>query len=167
MLVAALSLIVGCGVPPPADEHRRYTDSLAAVAVDPSATHEACGALHTPALREDCSLAGVERLTETDIEAATALCVGLPAGRSQDECGFILAEKTGEASRCAQAGRFTLDCRMHLLQRAVSRAQLPADPAQAEGAAAALLEAPGFRADAEHAWTLRWRLLRDRPSAPL
>ena len=157
MLVAALSLITGCGVHPPTDEHRRYTDSLAAVAADPAATHESCGALHTPALREDCILAGVERLVEADVEAAAALCVDLPAGRSQDECGFILAEKTGEASRCALAGRFTLDCRMHLLQRAVSRAALPADPAQAELPAAALLATAGFSADDEHAWTLLYR----------
>lgn len=157
MLVAALSLIVGCGVHPPADDPRRYIDSLAAVVADPSTTQEACGALRTPALQEDCILAGVERLTGTDIEAAAALCVGLPTGRGKDECGFLLAERTGEAGRCAQAGRFILDCRMHLLQRSVSRAQLPADPAQAEGAAAALLEATGFSADDEHAWTLLYR----------
>ena len=57
----------------------------------------------------------------------------------------------------AMSGRFTLDCRMHLLQRAVSKASLPADPLQAEEAAAALLTRTGFTADDEHAWTLLYR----------
>ncbi|MFT5683213.1 MAG: hypothetical protein ACI8RZ_004142 [Myxococcota bacterium] len=157
MLASMLPLFVACQETPPGGEPRRYTDSLTAVAADPSRTGAACGALVTPALREDCVLAGVERLVSADPAAATALCEGLAEGLSRDECGFVLAEKTGEAARCEAAGRFALDCRMHLLQRGVSRADLPPDPVALEEPALALLGAGGFVHDDEHAWTLLYR----------
>jgi hypothetical protein len=157
MLARMLPLLIGCAPTPPGDAPRRYTDALTAVAADPTQAGAVCGALTDPALREDCILSGVARLTGTDLARAEALCEGLTAGTGRDECGFILAEQTGEAARCAGAGRFALDCRMHLLQRVVGPADLPADPVALEQPARALLASGGFSADDEHAWTLLYR----------
>lgn len=159
----ALCLLSCDPAPPP--EHRRYTESLRAVTARPGQTGAICGALQTQSLREDCVLTGVELLVEEDVDAAAALCADLPAGLSRDECGFVLAEQTGEAARCEQAGRFAIDCRMHLLHRTVTSAALPADPVELESPAQAVLAAGGFAADDEHAWTLLYRdaLARQAP----
>ena len=165
LFALVLSLPLGCDSSPPPGEHRRYTDSLTAIEADPGQTGTVCGALTVAALREDCLLAGVDRLAAAQTETAAGLCQTLPDGLSRDECHFILAEKTGEATRCGDAGRFLLDCQMHLLQRAVSEAKLDSDPAVLEPAAAAMLSAGGFAAEDEHAWTLIYRdaLARQAP----
>ena len=164
MLASMLPMLLGCGSKPPGDEARRYTDSLTALAANPARTGAVCGALSVPALREDCVLAGVARLAAADPAAATALCAELPAGVSQDECGFVLAEETGDSARCRDAGRFALDCQMHLLQRAVSSVRLPSDPVDADAEATALLHTAGFAPDDAHAWTLLYRDILARQS---
>lgn len=148
------------------DDARRLPVALDAVAADPSATAEHCGGLRTPAARGDCVLHGVERLARSDAPAAAELC-GLLEGLDADECFFQVAERSRQPARCADAGRFAEDCRMHAWTVAVPKLGSPATPPDVW--ADRLTEAAadlGFAADDPRPWIAASRHLLGR-SLPL
>ena len=148
------------------DDARNYPDALARVAEAPGAAGSICAPLQDEALRADCVLAGAEALASAEPEAALALCASLPEGASRDECVFQIAERSDDPGRCAGAGRFADDCRLHLWSRAV-RELLPrgAAPGQVEAAAEIALEPYGFAPDDNRPWSALYRelLARQRP----
>ena len=147
------------GGPPPVDP-AAYAAALAAVAADPAAGAEQCRALTTDAERTDCLSAAAEGLARAEPAAAATLCAELPDGLWRDECGFQVAEVAGDPARCAAAGRFAEDCRMHLWSRAVARA-LPAapSPTQAAEPIARLALDFGFDAADPRPWVAAWRIV--------
>lgn len=95
----------------PADAFLLAT-ALREVAQAPADAPLVCGRLGTAAVRADCVVYAAEVLARTDAEGATALCASV-SGVFRDECMFQVAERSGDASRCVDAGRFAEDCRMH------------------------------------------------------
>ena len=167
-MVAALAL--GCQVAgSPQDraaDARALPGALAAVASDPAAAVDICAVLRTPAVRGDCVIHGVERLARKDPDAASALCASL-SDLSADECWFQVAERSGDVHRCARAGRFAEDCRMHAWTARMPKFAGPT--ATAETWAARLTEATaemGFDAEDMRPWTAASRYLLGR-SLPL
>jgi len=105
---------------------------LTEVAERPEAAAELCARLTGGDSRADCVLHGVERLAGEDAEAAASLCATLQ-GLGADECHFQLAERSGEVERCAGAGRFAEDCRMHAWSQRVPRLAEGSDPSEIWG----------------------------------
>jgi len=108
----------------------------------------------------------VERLARDAPDTAADLCSAL-SGLAADECFFQVAERTGDPVRCAQAGRFELDCRMHAWTAHVPTLA-EADTSWAEWGrriAHAALE-HGFAADDDRPWIAASRFLLGR-SVPL
>jgi len=140
--------------------------ALSAVEAEPARSVELCAELATPSIRHDCMLHGVEHLARRDPDAASGICARIPAGLDADECFFQVAERSRQPARCAQAGRFEEDCRMHAWSARVPHLAGPAD-----GAAEwrlALSEAAaemGFDADDARPWVAAARFIlgRDTP----
>lgn len=167
-LTSAALLVGGCSgaVPGAAEQTRAYAAALAEVRADPRVAVVRCGSLSEGPLRADCLLAGAEALAAGAPEAAAEVCGALEAGAARDECHFQVAERSGQVDRCAAAGRFAEDCRMHGWTRAVMQA---VEPGSASAAAVAqlrpLAEAAGFAADDPRPWIAAFRHLHggDRP----
>lgn len=126
------------------DEATSYRDALAG---------GDCGGLPAGALRDDCL-------------AERGECAAVADPLARDECGFARAEREGDIELCTTAGRFEVDCRMHLWSVAVRA--LPPDAcnlATYEPELAALAAAKGFAADDPRPWSAYFRhcLLRSRP----
>ncbi len=158
----------GCGGAEPIDPVG-YAEALRAVSTDPSAGASACAALVRAAERGDCIVAAAEALAATDTDAAQALCdslVGDELGLYRDECGFQVAERSGDPERCATAGRFADDCRLHQLSSALGGA-IPrgAAPGGFESQLAPQLAQWGFAEDDLRPWSAayRWVLGGQRP----
>lgn len=163
-LPMTLLLLLACGRLPA--DAVAYPQALAAVAARPAQTLARCAPVSSETLRADCVISGAERLAVADANAAAALCGALPEGASRDECAFQVAEKSGSPARCAAAGRFADDCRLHLWSQDLPKL-LPAgaDPGEVEAAATAALAAHGFAADDLRPWSALYRELlgRQRP----
>ncbi len=165
----ALALLLSCGPllqpqPPAADDAATYAAALAAIAAEPVAGATACADIVRPALRADCTSAAAEALAATDAAAAAGLCAGLPAGSGRDECHFQVAERSADVRRCADAGDFADDCRLHRLS-ADLRNLLPAsatDLATAEATLAPHLRDYGFAPDDMRPWSAAFRYLLAR-----
>ena len=151
---------LACSSRPPLADPAAYTAALAAVAADPAAGVVRCRALSTEPERVDCIGAAAEGLAATDPSGAAALCDELPDGLWRDECGFQVAESTGDAAHCATAGRFAEDCRMHLWSRALAGA-LPRSPSPAAVVEpiASLAHEFGFEPDDPRPWVAAWRIV--------
>lgn len=151
--------------PPPATV--AYRAALVRLSSEPGAGPAACRGLPAGALLVDCLGVAAEGLARTDPQAATAVCASLDAGLWRDECHFQVAERSGDAARCAGAGRFEEDCRMHHWSRFLA-GTLPRDatPASAEAALAAALPEAGFPEGDPRPWLAAFRLLGAR-MAPL
>jgi hypothetical protein len=164
-----LPLLFACADDPPVDaaaDAAAYAAALAAIEDTPESTRAHCAAVRTPALRGDCITAGAEALARKATNEAAALCATLPDGIPRDECGFQVAERSGQAGRCADAGRFAEDCRMHVWSRALAEALPPGTPlAEAEPRVAALAADAGFTAADPRPWVVlaRYLLGRDAP----
>lgn len=152
-----LALALACTRP---DDAHAYPTALAAVRAAPAQAAERCAPLVDPALRGDCVTAGAELLAATDASAAAALCDRAGEARHQDECRFQVAERSGDPARCADAGRFAEDCRMHLWSRWVHDAITPTlGPGAVESTARAQLAAYGFAPDDPRPWSALYRAL--------
>lgn len=137
-----------------------YTAALQTVGRDPVAASERCAAIRAPGLRADCITAAAEALAGTDPQGASRLCASVPPGIGRDECGFQVAERSGEPTRCIEAGRFLEDCRMHLWSRALASA-IPrgTDLGDAEPRVVALAAQSGFTDDDPRPWIVLTRYL--------
>lgn len=158
-----LPLLLACAAAPPTDaaaDGAAYGAALKAVESQPARADALCAGVRDPALRGDCVTAGAEALAHTDADAAATLCAGLPDGTPQDECGFQVAERSGDATRCATAGRFAEDCRMHVWSRSLAEA-LPRSTslAEAEPRVQLLAEAAGFTERDPRPWVVLARYL--------
>jgi hypothetical protein len=167
-LTSAALLLGGCSgsAPGAAEQARAYAGALAAVRAEPHTARERCGTLPDGPLRADCLLAGAEALAARAPEAAAELCGAVEPGATRDECHFQVAERSGQVERCAAAGRFAEDCRMHGWTRVVMQT---VEPGTDSATAVALLEplagAAGFSPDDPRPWIAAFRHLHgaDRP----
>lgn len=157
-------LLLACGRPPA--DATAYPQALAAVASRPGDAADLCASLRDPALRADCVSAGAERLAAEDASAAAALCASLAEGVFRDECHFQVAEKSHTPARCAEAGAFADDCRLHLWSQDL-RELLPLGkgPGEVEAAATAALATYGLASDDLRPWSALYRELlgREKP----
>ncbi len=131
---------------------------MEAVAADPTTGASACRHLGAD-LRQDCLSAAAEALA-ADAEAAAGLCAELPDGLWRDECFFQVAEISDQPQRCASAGRFSLDCRMHLWTRGLFRLlpdRTEALASQEQAIEEAALSA-GFQPDDPRPWVAAFRV---------
>lgn len=167
-LTALLVVLLGCEPAPPAatPSPHAYADAIVDVLQRPADTLAICGALTDSKLQADCVAAGAKELAAKDSAAAAALCGALPDGVGRDECHFQVAERSGDVARCALAGRFADDCRLHRLSQDFKRL-IGADavPGGFEAALAPALDAYGFAADDPRPWSAayRWVLGGHRP----
>lgn len=158
-----LILLLACSSP--VDDVRAYPDALAAVARDPRRAAALCAPVARADLEADCVLAGAEQLAGEDPAAAAALCEELPAGVARDECGFQVAEKSGDPARCAAAGRFADDCRLHLWSRDLRGLLKPGEgPGDVEARLEGALATYGLAADDPRPWSALYRELLARRS---
>ena len=173
----ASATLFACGSPASPPPAQALSTALAAVRARPRAALEACAAVDDPRWRGDCLIAAVERLAARDEAAAATLCEAVPRPEEADECWFQLAERSGAARRCGQAGRFAEDCRLHAWVAGMA-AWLPARPSAdpavpapawanevAESAAIAAKDA-GFDAQDERPWTALFRHIHARADRP-
>jgi hypothetical protein len=173
----ASATLFACGSPASPAPAQTLSTALAAVRARPRAALEACAAVDDPRWRGDCLIAAVERLAARDEAAAAALCEAVPRPEEADECWFQLAERSGAAQRCGQAGRFADDCRLHAWVAGMS-AWLPARPsadpavpapewaADVVQAASIAAKDAGFDAQDERPWTALFRQLHARADRP-
>ncbi len=156
-----LILLLACGHP--VDDARAYPDALAAVARAPSDAPALCARIARPDLEQDCVLSGVEALAAEDPDGAARICATLDAGVGRDECGFQVAERSADPGRCAEAGRFADDCRMHLWSRGL-RDLLPpgARPGQVEATLTTELARYGLDPADPRPWSALYRDLLAR-----
>ncbi len=156
-----LILLLSCARP--VDDARAYPEALAAVAREPSRAASLCAPITRAELEQDCVLAGAEALAKTDPTGALTLCAGLPEGVGRDECAFQVAERSADPSRCAEAGRFADDCRLHLWSRGL-RELIPAGalPGDLEAKAAEELARYGLDAEDPRPWSAFYRDLLGR-----
>ena len=158
-----LPLLIACAADPPVDaaaDGAAYGAALSAVDAQPQRAAELCAAVRSPALRGDCVTAGAEALARDDADAAATLCAGLADGTPRDECGFQVAERSGDAARCADAGRFAEDCRMHVWSRSLAEQLPPSTPlVDAEPRVEARAAAAGFSAQDPRPWVVLARYL--------
>ena len=163
-----LLFLAACGTPG-ADrlaDARALPAALAAVENAPDQAVSICAPLKTAEARGDCVLHGVERLARKDADTAATMCAAL-SGLDADECFFQVAERSGDVARCAAAGRFAEDCRMHAWTARVPKLG-DADTSGAEWGrriAEAAAEM-GFAADDERPWIAAARTVLGR-SMPL
>ena len=159
-LLLVLAMATGCGHADDAVENQRYLTALKAVAQAPSEGARLCTEIREPLLRADCITAAVEAIAEQDALQAEGLCDALEAGLGRDECFFQLAERVGGGARCAAAGRFEQDCRMHAWARRMRvLVRRGASPASIEKAVSAELGSAGFGVDDDRPWIGAFRQL--------
>lgn len=112
-----------------------------------------CGALASEELRDQCWVSRVE-------------CAGVSAPRARAECAFREAEATKNPARCADAGPWVDDCRLHLWS-ASFKAWAPRGvrPGEAEELATTEVAKYGFSEDDPRPWAAwyRWVLAQTRP----
>ncbi len=131
--------------------------------VTPDQAMEICAKLATRTVRYDCLLHGVERLARRNPDAASNICAQIPAGLDADECFFQVAERSRQPARCAKAGRFEEDCRMHAWTVAVTHAAGPtASASKWEAALSALADEMDFLKDDPRPWVAASRFLLGR-----
>lgn len=159
----ALVWLASCAPRPEAADAAAYPLALQEALAAPSEAAEICAAVASLALRGDCVTAAAEQLAKTAPERAEGLCRALPDGLHRDECAFQVAEASDDPARCADAGRFADDCRMHLWTRALSR-DLPrgARPGEVEAALRDRLGAYGFPEGDPRPWSALYRHLLSR-----
>lgn len=159
-------LITPYGCSGSSGDAQTYPAALEQVAREPSRAPDLCAPVRRQELRDDCVLAGVEALAAEDPDGAFALCARLDGDVARDECAFQVAERSDDPRRCAEAGRFLDDCRMHLWSRDL-RARLGpgARPGDAEDSLQGRLADYGFEADDPRPWSALYRelLSRQRP----
>lgn len=149
----------------PADDVRAYPEALADVAEAPADALRICADVSRAELRQDCVLAGVEVLARDQPDNAALLCASFEPGPARDECAFQVAEKSGEPARCAEAGRFADDCRLHLWSRALRDLVEPgALPGQVEPAALTALPRYGLAETDPRPWSAFYREVLSRKS---
>lgn len=137
------------------------------MARDPEAGGDRCQELRATVLREDCVTAAAEALATDRGERAAALCEALDPGPGRDECHFVVAEGTGDAARCARAGAFADDCRLHRLSVDLpALVPPPQGPGDFEPALAAALGRYGLDPTDPRPWSAAYRHVLDR-SLPL
>jgi hypothetical protein len=130
-----------------------YLAALSAVAAAPADAVALCAPIQDAPLRADCVTSGAERVAMVDAEVAAALCASLVGGFGRDECGFQVAERSGDVSRCDTAGRFSEDCRMHLWSRTLrEHVSVGAAPADAEQRVVELAREYGFEERDPRVW---------------
>ena len=152
-------LLAGCTPDPGADDTVAYAEALTAVRADPTTAAVACARVGDLDLRADCTTAAVEVLALDREPAAAELCRSLPEGVGRDECWFQLADVSGSAAWCGDAGRFRDDCRMHLwTQLLLARLPRNSTPAEAVTAARPLLAQTDFTEDDGRPWVAVFRM---------
>ena len=141
--------------------------TLEAVEGEPARAAELCSVLETASIRHDCMLHGVEHLSRREPELAAGICAQIPAGVDADECFFQVAERSRQPARCADAGRFEEDCRMHAWSAIVPTLVGPTESAQSwEAAVDKASSELGFSADDARPWVAAARFILGR-STPL
>ena len=133
-------VLLGCQ----ADSATAFRDALAS---------GACAEVADTTLRDRC---WVEHLKCTRVEDP----------REQAECAFREAEATRNPSRCADAGPFAADCRMHLWTASFREwAPKRALPGEVDAIAAEKIAAYGFDVTDPAPWSAwyRWTLGHSRP----
>ncbi len=70
--------------------------------------------------RSECVWSVVGTVSQSDSEAAATLC-GELTGFHREECFFVVAERSGEARWCADAGDYAPPCRNHLAFEVIER----------------------------------------------
>ena len=113
----------------------------------------------------DCSAIADERVRDQCL-VELLQCDGIAGERARAECAFRDAEATGSAARCADAGDWVDDCRMHLWTASFATwAPKAAAPGHADELAARELARFGFSPDDPRPWSAwyRWLLGRSRP----
>lgn len=151
--LSLLCTITACGQTNLAAEAQRLSAALQAVQRTPAAAEETCAALELPELRAECITAAVERLATKDPALAHSLCGGLPPSIGRDECFFQRAERSADPTACEDAGRFAMDCRMHLWTQVVVQA-VPggAAPGSFEEELSITAAEAGFEAEDPNPW---------------
>ncbi len=167
-LFFAPAFALACGEgPPPPPPAVAYRAALVTLDSDAAAGAEACLALPKGPWRVDCLGAAAEALARLDSVAASDLCEELASGLWKDECHFQVAEASRDPARCAAAGRFEQDCRMHHWSRLIAgRLGNQATPASSEHRLEVLATEAGFADTDDRPWVAAFRLLGAR-MAPL
>ncbi len=112
-----------------------------------------CSAIGDAAVKDHCHVELLE-------------CEAVRGDRARAECAFRDAEASGSPARCADAGEWVDDCRMHLWTASFERwAPKDVAPGDADDLAALELVPFGFSADDPRPWSAwyRWLLGRSRP----
>jgi len=99
-------------------------------------------------------------LATSDVESAVALCGEIDADLWQDECFFIVADRSGDRDLCTQAGRYEEDCRMHAWTRALDK-ELARDalPGEIENHIVKLAATHGFPESDDRPWIALYRMV--------
>jgi hypothetical protein len=112
-------LLLACGEPERPDVGR-YVEAARLAGTDPVAAAAACEGVGGVA-QSECSAWAAAAVARTDAAAAHEICAGIGDEVWRDECGFLVAEETvravgaeAAARGCAQAGRFSDNCLMHV-----------------------------------------------------
>lgn len=140
-------LLAGCTRAP---DPQAYRDALA---------NGTCETLTDPTLRDDCWLAHLD-------PAAADPCGRLTTQKLIDECHFEVAERTGDAAVCREAGAFKDDCGIHLLAAGYPK-WIPANalPGAYESIVEGHAREAGFADTDPRPWTAyyRWLLGNQHP----
>ena len=144
-LLPALLACAGDPSPGAAADAVAYSAALAALDDSPRQALAHCAEIQTEPLQQDCITATAESIAGSSPDDAAALCADIAPGVGRDECGFQVAERSGEPGRCADAGRFAEDCRMHLWASTLADAIPRGTPlSAAESRVAELAAGSGF-----------------------
>jgi len=110
----------------PVAESRRYGEAIGRIDRDPVAAFDLCEGLRDEDLHDDCFVAIAEREARRGAAAAAdKACAEVRGEGPQYECQFQVAERTNDRDRCARAGPFADDCRMHIWGRQLGEALPP------------------------------------------
>lgn len=181
-LLLAIPACTGAPAPPSAAERSRYAALIADQSRSPTDALADCSELGDPRLRGDCQLAALTRADREFVGDLAGWCGVVDAGRTRDECWFIIAERrmrleqsASAAEACGRSGGFEADCERHLWEQVVVSAVNRVPP---PGWAAALptLRAefqhwqdllPGVEDLPAHMWARFYERGLSRPGAPL
>ncbi len=126
-----------------------------------AATLGGCGTDRASAYRAglasgDCSgIADVALADECRVQLGQ--CDPIVGERARAECAFRDAEARGDPARCADAGPWVDDCRMHLWTAALPALLRDRRPGEFEADAAAEAVRHGFAADDPRPWSALYR----------